>query len=80
MPMYEFRCAACGDDFEELVRSDDERVECPSCGGADVCKKMSTFAHRSGGGGGGGASSASSGGGGHSCGGCGGGHCGSCGH
>lgn len=79
MPMYEYRCGGCGEDFEELVRSDDERVECPECGASTVTRKMSTFAYKSVGSGGATESSSASKGG-HSCGGCAGGSCGSCGH
>ena len=32
MPMYEYRCNKCGEIFEELVSSDDEKVPCPKCG------------------------------------------------
>ena len=31
MPMYEYRCLDCEEEFEELVRSVDEEVECPEC-------------------------------------------------
>jgi putative FmdB family regulatory protein len=47
MPVYEFACKKCGKDFEELVFSQDEQVECPTCGGTDVSKKVSTFAFKS---------------------------------
>ena len=47
MPIYEFRCDACGDEFEELVRSSDEQVECPRCGSARASRKMSAFAFKS---------------------------------
>jgi putative FmdB family regulatory protein len=48
MPMYEYHCAKCGCDFEELVMGDD-KVKCGSCGSTRVKKKMSAFAHKSGG-------------------------------
>jgi putative FmdB family regulatory protein len=33
MPIYEFRCLACGHLFELLILNDDEKVEmqCPAC-------------------------------------------------
>ena len=46
MPLYEFQCDACGDQFEELVLSQTEkaRPRCPHCGGRNVHKLFSTFA------------------------------------
>jgi putative FmdB family regulatory protein len=32
MPIYEFRCDACGERFERLVAADTAAVECPRCG------------------------------------------------
>jgi putative FmdB family regulatory protein len=74
--MFEFRCAACGEEFEELLRSPDEAVACPACDAADVQRKMSVFGFKSG------ASSRSSvpSSGGSSCSSCAGGNCASCGH
>ena len=52
MPLYEYECGLCGEDFEELVSSStsDHEVECPACereGGAQ--RKLSAFAIRGGG-------------------------------
>jgi putative FmdB family regulatory protein len=34
MPIYEYRCSACGHKFELIQRfSDPPRAECPRCGG-----------------------------------------------
>jgi len=46
MPIYEYRCAACGNEFEKLIlgSSGGDGVLCPSCGGSDVAKKLSVFA------------------------------------
>jgi putative FmdB family regulatory protein len=44
MPIYEYACMECEDHFEELVRSSDQVVTCPSCGAAKVLKQLSTFA------------------------------------
>ena len=43
MPIYEFKCGACGRVFEELVKmgSTGEGLTCPSCGCGEVEKKMS---------------------------------------
>jgi putative FmdB family regulatory protein len=34
----------CEEHFEELVRSEQQVVTCPSCGAAKVLKQLSTFA------------------------------------
>jgi putative FmdB family regulatory protein len=43
MPLYDFHCRSCGEEFERLVRGDDI-AECPSCSGHDVERLPSTFA------------------------------------
>ncbi len=43
MPIHEYVCADCDQEFEELVRGD-ERVACPRCHGTRATKKLSTFA------------------------------------
>ncbi len=48
MPLYEFHCSKCEQDFEELV-IDDDPVKCPGCGSGKVNKLMSACAHKSGG-------------------------------
>jgi putative FmdB family regulatory protein len=44
MPIYEFSCKECSSVFEVLVRSQNEKVSCPSCNGTEVSKLFSTFA------------------------------------
>ena len=44
VPIYEYACMACEEHFEELVRSDEQVVTCPSCGAAKVLKQFSAFA------------------------------------
>jgi putative FmdB family regulatory protein len=44
MPIYEYRCRACDERFEELVRNLDAVVPCPSCGGRDAERLLSVFA------------------------------------
>jgi putative FmdB family regulatory protein len=44
MPIYEYACMECEDHFEELVRSSEQVVTCPSCGAAKVLKQLSSFA------------------------------------
>jgi putative FmdB family regulatory protein len=43
MPLYDFRCRICHEEFERLVRGTDV-VECPSCRGRDIERLLSTFA------------------------------------
>ncbi len=45
MPLYEYRCAECGQKFEELVSFDKSNdMECPNCGSKNTQKLVSTFA------------------------------------
>ncbi len=48
MPIYEFCCKNCGEEFEELVMGTNPEVRCPKCKSNDVVKKMSAFAFKSG--------------------------------
>lgn len=43
MPIYEYACPGCGQDFEKLLFRTDERVECPACGSAEVRRRLSSF-------------------------------------
>ena len=56
MPLYEYRCAACGRRFEVLQRvgAGAEGLTCPGCGRPDPEKQFSTFASSGGDGLGGG--------------------------
>ncbi len=41
MPLYEYRCQACGKEIEVLQKiSDPLRTECPSCGQSALVKKV----------------------------------------
>lgn len=46
MPLYEFRCPQCGQQFERLVRGarQAEPVPCPHCGWSRAERVFSTFA------------------------------------
>ena len=48
MPIYEFDCHGCGQDFDKLVRSVNtvSEVACPVCDSRDVKKKLSLFSSR----------------------------------
>ena len=45
MPIFEFKCNRCGNIFEQLVfpSDGDGEFSCPSCGGGDTSKLMSSF-------------------------------------
>lgn len=47
MPIYEYHCPKCDQDFEMLVFNSSEKIECPSCGSPKVTRLMSGFAHKS---------------------------------
>jgi putative FmdB family regulatory protein len=44
MPIYEYRCPACGSDFEKMQKFTDPTPSCPTCGAAEVKKKVSASA------------------------------------
>ncbi|AMK10640.1 FmdB family zinc ribbon protein [Pseudodesulfovibrio indicus] len=46
MPIYEFGCKDCGNEFEELVFSRDAVPPCPRCGSMQTEKLMSACASR----------------------------------
>jgi putative FmdB family regulatory protein len=43
MPIYEYACSECGQEFEALVYGA-ERPACPACQGTELEKRFSTFA------------------------------------
>ena len=53
MPIYEFKCKKCGNEFEYLCfnSSDEENAECPKCGAQETEKLLSCFSSVSSGGG-----------------------------
>ena len=40
MPIYEYCCQDCNEEFETLVFGD-EKPDCPSCSSGNVCRQMS---------------------------------------
>jgi len=46
MPIYEFKCKKCGEEFEQILFASDreEAVACPACKSKQTRKLMSTFA------------------------------------
>ena len=52
MPIYEYKCEACGYKFEKLQKISDDPLEiCPSCGASKLSKLVSAAAFRLKGGG-----------------------------
>jgi len=47
MPIYEYRCRQCSQDFEWYVPSAANAVACPACSSDRVTRKLSVFAARS---------------------------------
>ncbi|HCE41994.1 MAG TPA: transcriptional regulator [Lentisphaeria bacterium] len=43
MPIYEYICAKCGNEFELLVKSSSEKVGCPKCSNSKIDRKLSVF-------------------------------------
>lgn len=41
MPIYEYRCDACGTDFERYLATAATAVACPTCSSGDVKRKLS---------------------------------------
>ena len=45
MPLFDFKCRACGHEFEALIRPQDKAPpSCARCGGADLERLLPTFA------------------------------------
>jgi putative FmdB family regulatory protein len=42
MPLYEYECRSCGNEFELLVRSG-TTPSCPECGSAELARRLSGF-------------------------------------
>jgi putative FmdB family regulatory protein len=41
MPIYEYRCAACGREFERYVATPSTAVACPHCESRKVTRRLS---------------------------------------
>lgn len=42
MPIFEYKCNKCCEDFEKLVFGN-QKVICPNCSSGDITKKLSVF-------------------------------------
>ena len=52
MPIYEYRCSACGHELEKLQKISDEALkDCPKCGKPELVKLVSAAGFRLAGGG-----------------------------
>ena len=49
MPIYEYACEKCGDEFEELIFHDGDLVKCPACGSKKTRKLISKCRFKTGG-------------------------------
>lgn len=51
MPLYEYHCNQCGQEFEKVLRFDqsDELPVCPVCHSSETQKRISVFASLGGG-------------------------------
>jgi putative FmdB family regulatory protein len=47
MPIYEFRCEDCEQEFEMLVFGSNDAITCPKCSGANLARLMSAFGFKS---------------------------------
>jgi putative FmdB family regulatory protein len=72
MPIYEYRCRACGEHFEKIVMSASARPACPACDSRKLDRVPTAFGI------GGGGDSAAHAGGGGGCSGCKRGSCSTC--
>lgn len=50
MPIYEYKCAECGSQYEQIRRmaEADSGLECPKCKSEQVSRQLSSFATTSG--------------------------------
>ena len=44
MPIFEYQCTACANEFQTLVRPSWPAPECPECHSTELRKKLSAFA------------------------------------
>ena len=44
MPLYEYKCLACGCQFELLILKASQAIACSACGSASVERTLSMFA------------------------------------
>jgi len=47
MPIFEFKCMECEEEFEKLVLSSTEQVQCPNCDSSNLRRLMSACGFKS---------------------------------
>ena len=47
MPIYEYRCLKCNDQFETLVLGSNDKITCPKCNGKKLERLMSACGFKS---------------------------------
>jgi len=48
MPIYEYKCNKCGQEYEALVMGSEDAVECSKCGSQKKERLLSSCSHRGG--------------------------------
>jgi putative FmdB family regulatory protein len=43
MPIYEYICNDCSEDFDKLVMGSNPEISCPKCNSQNITKKFSLF-------------------------------------
>jgi putative FmdB family regulatory protein len=43
VPLFEYKCSDCNHEFEELVSSSSQEINCPKCKSKNVTKLLSVF-------------------------------------
>lgn len=43
MPIFEYKCNECNNQFEELVANSEQKIICPECESENVNKLLSVF-------------------------------------
>ena len=47
MPIFEYECSECGNEFEHLVLHSSSAPQCPSCQSQDITRVLSLFSAKS---------------------------------
>ena len=43
MPIFNYKCSDCGEEFEVLAKQNDDKMKCTSCSGKNVKRVYSSF-------------------------------------